>query len=111
MSLILDRFKNKRKLGKGAYGEVLLVEDKDEKLYAMKLISMKSMQKEPYLLEYLEGEIECMKEMDTPYIMKLYDSFEDEKYKYMQCEYCDGGDLLNLQSKQKGQVFNLERTA
>ena len=28
----------------------------------------------------------------------------------MLCEYCDGGDLLNLQAKQPGQIFTLERT-
>lgn len=47
--------------------------------------------------------------MHSPYIMKLIDSDEDEKYKYMLCEYCEGGDLLNLQAKQPGQVFSLER--
>lgn len=25
------------------------------------------------------------------------------------CEYCDGGDLLNLQAKQNGKVFTLEK--
>lgn len=27
MSIILEKYKNKRRLGKGAYGDVLLVED------------------------------------------------------------------------------------
>ena len=41
--------------------------------------------------------------------MKLVESQEDQKYKYMVCEYCDGGDLLSYQAKQKDQVFALER--
>lgn len=31
MSIILGKYKNKRKLGKGAYGDVLLVEDANGK--------------------------------------------------------------------------------
>lgn len=51
-----------------------------------------------------------MQEMHSPYIMKLIESDSDDKYKYMLCQYCDGGDLLNLQAKQPGQVFTLERS-
>ena len=50
-----------------------------------------------------------MQEMHSPYIMKLIESDSDDKYKYMLCQYCDGGDLLNLQAKQPGQVFTLDR--
>lgn len=45
MSLILGKYKNKKKLGKGAYGEVLLVEDPLGNSYALKLISLKSLQR------------------------------------------------------------------
>lgn len=31
MSILLEKYKNKKKLGKGAYGEVLLVEDPNGK--------------------------------------------------------------------------------
>lgn len=31
MSLILQKYKNKRRLGKGAYGDVLLVSDPNDK--------------------------------------------------------------------------------
>jgi serine/threonine protein kinase len=49
-----------------------------------------------------------MLDVDSPYIMKLYSFEEDEKYKYMVCEYCNGGDLLNYQAKQKNKVFTLD---
>jgi hypothetical protein len=29
--MLLEKFKNKKRLGKGAYGDVLLVEDQNEK--------------------------------------------------------------------------------
>lgn len=28
----------------------------------------------------------------------------------MLCEYCDGGDLINLQAKQPGIIFTLEKS-
>ena len=83
--MILDKYKQRRKLGKGAYGEVLLVENSKGESYALKLISMKSLMKESYLLDYLEGEIDCMKKLNSSYIMKLFNTEEDENYKYLVC--------------------------
>jgi hypothetical protein len=39
--------------------------------------------------------------------MKLYSTEEDKSFKYMVCEYCDGGDLITVQSKQPNKVFTL----
>lgn len=48
--MFLDRFKNKKRLGKGAYGDVYLVEDtKDGINYALKLISIRMILEEPHL--------------------------------------------------------------
>lgn len=47
--MLLQKYKNKKKLGKGAYGDVLLVEDPNGKEYAVKMISNKIIQKDPYL--------------------------------------------------------------
>jgi serine/threonine protein kinase len=64
---------------------------------------------EPHLREYLDGEIECMKSMSSPYITKLFDVEEDENYIYLLLEYCDGGDLINYQAKLKDKVFALDK--
>ena len=55
--MFLEKYKNKRRLGKGAYGDVYLVEDDKGAPYALKLISVKMIQAEPHLREYLDGEI------------------------------------------------------
>ena len=47
--------------------------------------------------------------MDSPHLMKIFGSLEDKNYKYLVCEYCDGGNLLTLQQKQTNQVFTLEK--
>ena len=105
--MFLNKYQNKRRLGKGAYGDVHLVEDDNGEQFALKLIEVRMIEDEPHLREYLDGEIECMKSMDSPYIIKLYETHEDEKYIYLVLEYCDGGDLINYQAKLPGKVFGL----
>ena len=53
MSLMLGKYKQVRKLGKGAYGEVILVQDMLGQHFAIKQISLRSLKKQPFLLEYL----------------------------------------------------------
>lgn len=47
--MFLNKYKNKRRLGKGAYGDVYLVEDDNGQLYALKLISVRMIENEPHL--------------------------------------------------------------
>lgn len=49
-----------------------------------------------------------MMSLKSPYVVRLYDVEEDANYKYFLCEFCDGGDLLNLQSKQPNKVFSMK---
>lgn len=49
MSLILNKYRNKRRLGGGAFGDVQLVSDSENNEYALKLISKKIILKEPYM--------------------------------------------------------------
>jgi serine/threonine protein kinase len=43
--MFLEKYENKRRLGKGAYGDVYLVEDDKGTLYALKLISVKMIER------------------------------------------------------------------
>lgn len=67
----------------------------------------KMMGENEHLFDYLEGEVECMKEMSFEYIVELKEFLQDDEYFYMVLEYCDGGDLMNLQAKQPNKVFTL----
>lgn len=107
--MFLEKYKNKKRLGKGAYGDVYLVEDEKGTEYALKLISVKMIEAEPHLRGYLEGEIECMRSMKSPYIIKLYDVQEDKNFIYLLTEFCDGGDLVNYQAKLPNKVFTLDK--
>ena len=108
-SVFLGKYISKRKLGKGAFGDVFLVEEgAGGPRWALKVIDKKKMMGEnEHLFDYLEGEVECMKEMNFEYIVELKEFLQDDEYFYMVLEYCDGGDLMNLQAKQPNKVFTL----
>lgn len=59
--MILGKYESIKRLGKGAFGEVVLAEDKAKNKYAIKIIPFKSFVGDnSYLLEYLESEIKCL---------------------------------------------------
>jgi serine/threonine protein kinase len=109
-STFLGKYISKRKLGKGAFGDVFLVEDGDGGAqWALKVIDRKKMVGEnEHLVDYLNGEIACMKDMEYDYIVELKEFLSDDDYYYMVLEYCDGGDLMNLQATQPNKVFTLQ---
>lgn len=49
MSLILNKYKNVRRIGGGAFGDVQLVTDQNGKELAIKMISKKMISKEPFM--------------------------------------------------------------
>lgn len=107
-STFLGKYVNKKKLGKGAFGDVFLVEDPNQLQFALKVIDRQKMSGENEdMVEYLKGEIKCMKDMNYKHLVKLYDFHEDGEFYYMVLEYCDGGDLCNEQASQPGKVYPL----
>ena len=62
------------------------------KHYALKAVRLNRLQ--PERLAELRQEIEIMKAMDHPNIVKLYQTFEDHSYIYMIMELCSGGELV-----------------
>jgi len=40
-------------------------------------------------------EIDILKNLDHPNIIKFYEVFEDKKHIYLVTEYCDGGELFD----------------
>ena len=42
----------------------------------------------------LQNEINNLKELDHPNILKMYEYFEDEKRYYIITDICNGGDLF-----------------
>ena len=106
---IFDEYELKEKLGEGAYGSVYKVQQKfTNYLRAVKAIKKKHVDSTEFY-----NEIEVLKALDHPNIIKLFDCYQDKSYYYMVEEYCSGGDLFDYIQKEKffterkaGTIFN-----
>ena len=96
---LLDIYEVKEKLGNGKFGLVKLgINKKTGQKVAIKMMSKKNMEEKD--LELLRTEVEILKICQHPYIIKLYEIFENIDYFYIIMEYCSGGDLYSyLESK------------
>ena len=90
-------------LGKGAFGSVYKVSRKNSGtrliIRALKEISKESMNVKPENEEEIRNEIEVLKNIDHPNIMKIFEFFEDEKNIYLINEFCGGGDIAQIHDK------------
>lgn len=81
-------------LGAGSYGQVCKAEHKASKaIRAVKTVS--KVAAGPRILSRLHTEIDIMKMLDHPGIIKLYETFEDRKNIYLVMELCVGGELFD----------------
>ena len=95
---LLDIYDIKQKLGKGKFGLVKLGINKETKQkVAVKIMNKNNMDSSD--LELVRTEIEILKICQHPYIIKLYDIFENIDYIYIIMEYCSGGDLFSFIQK------------
>ena len=92
-----EEYDLKEKLGEGAYGCVYKVlQRKTNYLRAVKAIKKKLVDRNEFM-----NEIEVLKTVDHPNIIKLFDCYYDRKFYYMVEEYCSGGDLFDYIQKEK----------
>ena len=98
-------------LGKGAFGEVYLSQKKNSnKFFATKRIS-REIADRPQLQKYLLNELEILKSLDHPYIVKLEETKKSKNYYYIVMEYINGGGLsecLHKYMKEHNKPFNEE---
>jgi len=81
-------------IGKGAYGEVSLIHDKITKdKRAMKMINKKACNRDNS--ESILTEINLLRSLDHPNILKIYEFYQDEQSYYLVTEYCSGGELYD----------------
>ncbi len=92
-------FKQLKVIGKGKFGKVFLVQETEtKKLYAMKRIK-KSDIKDKQLIHQIKEEQKILKELNHPFILKLYYSFQDNNNLYLITDFMQGGELKSLLSK------------
>ena len=94
----LENYQKIERIGKGSYGSVYKVLNKNSKLIrAMKIIP-KNYQKDN---EEIMREINILKNLDHPNVMKIYEFLEDDKNYYLIQEFCDEGDLESILADKK----------
>ncbi|CCH60532.1 hypothetical protein TBLA_0D00220 [Henningerozyma blattae CBS 6284] len=94
--LSLNDFKTIKVIGKGAFGEVRLVQKTDTgKIYAMKTLLKSEMYKKDQLA-HVKAERDVLAGSDSPWVVSLYYSFQDNQYLYLIMEFLPGGDLMTM---------------
>ena len=89
----LDDFEILQTLGKGSYGYVAKVKSKlNNEIYAMKMIDF-SLIKDQIEVELSLNEIKIIQSLDSPHIIKYYNSFSVDKKMYILMEYINNGDI------------------
>ncbi|KAM3133981.1 hypothetical protein pb186bvf_013947 [Paramecium bursaria] len=83
----MNQYNRIRKIGKGNYGDVWLVEDKDHQQFAMKRIDTLFQTIDP------QNEVNVIKVLKHPNIIKYYDSFQHNNKLCIVMEYAENLDL------------------
>jgi len=92
----LSDFRTVKVIGKGAFGEVRLVQKTDSgKVYAMKLLNKEAMLQKDQLA-HVRAERDVLAESVSDWIVQLYYSFQDPIYLYLVMEFLPGGDLMTM---------------
>jgi len=90
----LEHYSQVKKLGEGSYGIVWKVEHIQTGLHrAMKKIVKNPKSKKDNEQDIL-NEIEILKKMDHPNIVKIFEFFNTKEGYYLITEYCSGGELF-----------------
>lgn len=91
-----DDYDTIKLIGKGAFGEVKLVRKKtDSKVYALKSL-VKTQMVAGDQVARVRAERDILAESDSPWVVKLFTTFQDTKFLYMLMEFLPGGDLMTM---------------
>jgi protein-serine/threonine kinase len=104
-----QNFSTIKVIGKGAFGEVKLVQRKtDGKIYALKSLIKSEMFKKDQLA-HVRAERDVLADAkDNPWLVKLHASFQDTAFLYMLMEFLPGGDLMTMLIKYE--IFSADIT-
>ncbi|KAL2890705.1 Serine/threonine-protein kinase cot-1 [Ceratocystis lukuohia] len=98
-----NNYQTLRIIGRGGYGEVRLVQRQypppppggQPQIFALKTLLKREMVNKNQLA-YVRAERDILAEADSPWLVKLYTTFQDSKLLYLLLEYVPGGDLMGL---------------
>ena len=109
--MLLDDYSLDKSLGKGAFGEVFLTTKKGtDKIFATKKIERELVEK-GNTMKYLVNEIQILRELNHPNIVKFEEIKKTKNHYYIIMEYCNGGELYKTLEKyieKNGKPFSQE---
>lgn len=95
----VEDFEPLKVIGRGAFGEVRLVQKKDTgHVYAMKILRKADML-EKEQVAHVRAERDVLVEADHQWVVKMYYSFQDPINLYLIMEFLPGGDMMTLLMK------------
>jgi len=93
---VLDRCRVVGALGEGSFGIVVLLRDEETKVeYALKGMSKQHL-KEEQQDDMVRNERNIMMLLDSEFVVRLHNTFEDPKYLYLLLEPAMGGELFDV---------------
>ena len=97
-------------LGRGSFGEVLLVRLKaNKKVYAMKILS-KNLLRVKRQQVHTKTERDLMVKINCPFIVNIKTAFQDTSKLYIVSEFMQGGDMFYHMHDGKIIIFNNDKT-
>ncbi|XP_077302381.1 serine/threonine-protein kinase tricornered-like [Arctopsyche grandis] len=95
----VEDFESLKVIGRGAFGEVRLVQKKDTgHVYAMKILRKADML-EKEQVAHVRAERDVLVEADHQWVVKMFYSFQDPMNLYLIMEFLPGGDMMTLLMK------------
>jgi len=109
LKLSYSDFEPLKLIGRGSFGEVLLVRLKvSQKLYAMKILDKKTLKQRKQQI-HTKTERDLMVKINCPFIVNIKSAFQDESRLYIVSEFLQGGDLFFHLHDKRGRVFPEEK--
>ena len=112
ISNLIQDFDIKKNLGKGNFSVVHLgVRKKTPEAYAIKSIDKEKIQDNLDSIESIINEIQTLRKLNHPHVIKLYEVYETELYIHLVFEYLNGGELFDqidergIFSEQEAQIL------
>ena len=110
IKVTFNDFKPLKLLGRGSFGEVLLVRLKaNQKVYAMKILS-KNLLKIKRQQIHTKTERDLMVKINCPFIVNIKSAFQDIAKLYIVSEFMQGGDMFYHMHDGKIIIFNNDKT-
>ncbi|KAI6215403.1 hypothetical protein M3Y94_00381600 [Aphelenchoides besseyi] len=94
--LSVSDFRSLKVIGRGAFGEVRLVQKEDTgHIYAMKILRKSEMLAKEQTA-HVRAERDILSEADCEWVVTMYFSFQDDINLYLVMEFLPGGDMMTL---------------